>query len=209
MNVQADIESIDAKIPKADDQPLDKYIFDVQLDVDFPRALGIDNQFKYQEPQLLSWLLSLAENDARTTFRLIMGANTHPDPPELPAQVGPGFVEHPNVFSDGSCNMPKQPELALSSAGLFWPKRTLDLSPLEHSYTEPKFVGDGLELRAGVPYFPGSSFRSELVGLITSLYSPCVLHVALDNLGVVKKAQKLLELAKKDHHWRGRPFLLQ
>eukprot|EP00973_Karenia_brevis_P034127 4707823-Karenia_brevis.AAC.1 len=55
--------------------------------------------------------------------------------------------DKPNVYSDGSCTLPKQPELALSAAGIFWPNRTSDLSSLEHCSTEPKVAKDGIELR--------------------------------------------------------------
>eukprot|EP00973_Karenia_brevis_P006437 875983-Karenia_brevis.AAC.1 len=176
--------SIADDFPLIDAPPPTPFRFDGQLDVDYPRALGIDNRFKQQEPDLFSWLCECVTYNARTAVRWLDGASR---PPKLPSL--PDFVSHDQqscirVFTDGSCSHPKYPELALSSAGVFWPHRHDDLTSLEQEYTECRKINDGYELQVPVDTYPGDSFRAELAGLITTLYSPFVIHVSLDNLGV-------------------------
>eukprot|EP00973_Karenia_brevis_P009519 1284609-Karenia_brevis.AAC.1 len=94
-------EHIDSNLPRLDSPPHDFYHFNNQLDVDFPAALGINVNFRLQDPALLAWMCSLTAHDARTAYRLLDGANEPPEAPEQPAWVASGSQEEINVYTDG------------------------------------------------------------------------------------------------------------
>eukprot|EP00973_Karenia_brevis_P054969 7643094-Karenia_brevis.AAC.1 len=63
---------------------------------------------------------------------------------------------------------------------------------LSHEQQKP----DGLELYTYLDGHISSSSRSELLGLILSLFSPAPVHVALDSAAVLHPAQKILDFLR-------------
>eukprot|EP00973_Karenia_brevis_P064902 9014037-Karenia_brevis.AAC.1 len=108
----------------------------------------------------------------------------------MPAKIVERAPELPNVYTDGSLNHPTLPTYALATAGIWHPGRqseALPLTTLEKELALHKFTNDGLESYYYLTGLPSSSTRTELLGLLGSLYIPQGVHVALDNQAVVNK----------------------
>eukprot|EP00973_Karenia_brevis_P081031 11239046-Karenia_brevis.AAC.1 len=66
-------------------------------------------------------------------------------------------------------------------------------------YTSHKLVHDGLEVFGPLYGTSTSSSRPELLAAIFALLAPQPLHIGIDNLGVVRTANKLLDRMLSPH----------
>eukprot|EP00973_Karenia_brevis_P077240 10730199-Karenia_brevis.AAC.1 len=84
------------------------------------------------------------------------------------------------------------PKFGLSTAASWWPNRTL-IPPSTHEleFALPHQQHDGLACTSYLRGFTSSSTRAELLGVIIALLAPTPVHIASDNLAVVKRAQHL------------------
>eukprot|EP00973_Karenia_brevis_P093528 12417746-Karenia_brevis.AAC.1 len=71
-----------------------------------------------------------SDKDARTAFALLNGAGVVRDVPDLPHEVMGEPSREPDAFSDGSFSDARHPDFSLTSAGIWWPNRQLNDSPL-------------------------------------------------------------------------------
>eukprot|EP00973_Karenia_brevis_P009766 1318864-Karenia_brevis.AAC.1 len=82
------------------------------------------------------------------------------------------------------------PTFGLSTAASWWPNRDyISTSSQELEFALPHPQHDGLACTGYLRGFISSSTRAELLGVIIALLAPIPVHIALDNLAVVKKAQ--------------------
>eukprot|EP00973_Karenia_brevis_P069407 9651431-Karenia_brevis.AAC.1 len=162
---------------------------------------GIYREF-VDDHQFLSWVRPFSGRDASTVFAELNGARNQLPMPDLPEQVVGTPPDTPSCYSDGSASLPNHPCFSLSTAGVWHPGRHLEHSPLavmEEALSLDDQRPEGLELYAYLDGHPTSSSRSELVGLILSLFAPVPLHVALDSAAVLHPAQAILSFLL-DHH---------
>ena len=136
-----------------------------------------------------------------------------PSLPDLPQPVVGNAPDAPTVFTDGSFSTPRYPSYSLSSAGIWWPQRTLieqPLTQLEGDYTISKQTSDGVELLTFTQGSSSSSSRTELLGLNAALFSGVPFFAALDSSVVLRTAQAILDyLSLHDNLLRHRARLPQ
>jgi len=103
-----------------------------------------------------------------------------------------------NVATDGSLKHPGT-NLAIGSFGTWeWGRQFPQITPEELAYCralEQRNVNrnGGILLAGTIAGVYCSSTRAELAGLISALAKPIPLHITLDNMGVVTRAQGLIE----------------
>ena len=120
--------------------------------------------------------------------------SSHPPRVQFIQEAAPS---KPNTFSDGSLQFPWA-SLSYATFGTWERYRDLaQFQPEEMDYSRPIEIfnvrRNGGILQAGVlPGVFNSSTRAELAGVISSLPKPIGLHVALDNRGVVDRANAIL-----------------
>ena len=92
-------------------------------------AFGIDQSFHFDGP-FMSWLEPYTHLDGKRAFADINGSGHLPDLPAVPPEVVGTAPDEPTVFTDGSFSEPRFPCYSLPSAGIWWPQRNLNTTPL-------------------------------------------------------------------------------
>ena len=93
-------------------------------------VFGVEHEFLYDTP-FLQWLQPHAHLDAVRAFAGINGAGNTPNLPDTHEAecITPPPTE-PSVYTDGSFSAPKHPQYSLTTAGIWWPGRSINTQPL-------------------------------------------------------------------------------
>eukprot|EP00973_Karenia_brevis_P066092 9188485-Karenia_brevis.AAC.1 len=125
-----------------------------------------------------------------------------PMPPRCHAQP----PATPNVYTDGSLKHARGHWFSLGGAGVWWPDRDRQLSPLteaEAKYAECKEEDGGILLYGLIGGHRCSSTRAELAAAIVGISGPGPIHLASDSQAFIKKAKRILsgESMTKKRDW--------
>ena len=139
------------------------------------------------------------EMNARQAFQAIKGGCeageiAKPNPCEMQAP------EQINVFSDGSLTCSRSPCWGLLGAGVWWPGRNLQdtpLSKMEWDAAKEEQTGEGAKLHSALGGFGGSSTRIEIVAGILACAADQAVHVGSDSQAFVQKANATIKMIKE------------
>ena len=127
--------------------------------------------------------------------------------PDIEAIIGTAPAE-PNTANDGGLKHPGK-NLAFGTFGSWeWDRQYAQLTPEElafarlHDHANPA-RSRGILLAGTIAGILNSSTRAELAGVITALWKPIPVHIALDNKGVVVKAHGIVSGNRRTRkHWQ-------
>ena len=103
------------------------------------------------------------------------------------------------MYSDGSMRNGRGQRWKVGGFGVWWPKDFGDknhhgLNQTEADFMQGEIKNNGTLLWGVLNALRGSSTRTELGGLIAGVLSDLLFHAGIDNLAVVRGAQKVLSI---------------
>ena len=115
----------------------------------------------------------------------------------MPSHVEGTASEVPNVYSDGTHTAPRYPSFALVGGAVIWKDRSAPLTEFEMQWTRSERRGPNTYTKLVLSNDGATPYRAELQSLLTAVLTPLPCHVCLDNIFVVKKANKFTQWAQQ------------
>eukprot|EP00973_Karenia_brevis_P069992 9731113-Karenia_brevis.AAC.1 len=87
----------------------------------------------------------------------------------------------------------------MSNAAVWWPQRQDIPTDAEQQYSLHNLTDGGLEIYTALHGPSTSSARPELLAVILALLAPRAAHLGVDNLAVVRTANKMIQRINSPH----------